>query len=149
MRINSNRLDVYKAAGKVFLTVTDDPGEQTITVKCEPEHAQVPEHGYASITPGRYLGRRHWIPPGPGPGVTERLIAGVVEDSCDLVAERLPRRDRPVPDERRGPPERLSPCSPAGHDSPTPSPEWQRPPQTTDGKWIDLPSGRCGVTLMW
>ncbi|MGC0335243.1 MmcQ/YjbR family DNA-binding protein [Streptomyces sp. SLBN-8D4] len=33
-------LDVYKVAGKVFLIVTDDPDEQIITVKCEPEHAR-------------------------------------------------------------------------------------------------------------
>jgi hypothetical protein len=33
------------------------------------------ERGYASITPGRYLGKRHWISLGPGPGITERLIA--------------------------------------------------------------------------
>ncbi|MGY4745843.1 MmcQ/YjbR family DNA-binding protein [Streptomyces sp. ATMOS53] len=88
-------LDVYKVAGKVFLIVTDDPDEQIITVKCEPEHARALERGYASITPGRYLDKRHWISLGPGPGVTERLVTDAVEDSYDLVAERLPRRDRP------------------------------------------------------
>ncbi|WP_216588941.1 MmcQ/YjbR family DNA-binding protein [Streptomyces brasiliscabiei] len=87
-------LDVYKVAGKVFLIVTDDPGEQMITVKCEPEHARALERGFASITPGRYLDKRHWISVGPGPGITQRLVTDVVEDSYDLVAERLPRRDR-------------------------------------------------------
>ncbi|MEU4878051.1 MmcQ/YjbR family DNA-binding protein [Streptomyces sp. NPDC021608] len=47
-------LDVYKVAGKVFLTVTDDPDEQIITVKCEPGHARAHVHAYASLTPGRY-----------------------------------------------------------------------------------------------
>ncbi|MEV6603107.1 hypothetical protein [Kutzneria sp. NPDC051319] len=28
---------MYKVAGKVFLIVTDDPDDQIITVKCEPE----------------------------------------------------------------------------------------------------------------
>ena len=88
-------LDVYKVAGKAFLIVTDDPDEQIITVKCEPEHARAQERGYASITPGRYLDKRHWISLGPGPGITERLITDAVEDSYDLVAGRLPRRDRP------------------------------------------------------
>ncbi|MFI1358270.1 MmcQ/YjbR family DNA-binding protein [Streptomyces sp. NPDC020898] len=94
-RINSNRLDVYKVAGKVFLIVTDDPDEQIITVKCDPEHARALEHRFASIAPGRYLDKRHWISLGPGPGITERLTIDAVEDSYDLVAERLPRRDRP------------------------------------------------------
>ncbi|MGX1907366.1 MmcQ/YjbR family DNA-binding protein [Streptomyces phaeochromogenes] len=88
-------LDVYKVAGKVFLIVTDDPDEQIITVKCEPELARAHVRGYASITPGRYLDKRHWISLGPGPGITERLVTDAVEDSYDLVAERLPRRDRP------------------------------------------------------
>jgi predicted DNA-binding protein (MmcQ/YjbR family) len=88
-------LDVYQVAGKVFLIVTDDPDEQIITVKCEPEHARAQIRGYASITPGRYLDKRHWISLGPGPGITERLIIDAVQDSYDLVVERLPRRDRP------------------------------------------------------
>ncbi|MFJ8768805.1 MmcQ/YjbR family DNA-binding protein [Streptomyces clavifer] len=43
----TQHLDVYKVAGKVFLIVTDDPDEQIITVKCEPEHAR------ALVLPGR------------------------------------------------------------------------------------------------
>ncbi|GHA70807.1 hypothetical protein GCM10010330_24440 [Streptomyces tendae] len=89
------RLDVYKVAGKVFLIVTDDPDEQIITVKCEPEHARALAHAHAAITPGRYLDKRHWMTLGPGPGITKRLITDVVEDSYDLVVEGLPRRDRP------------------------------------------------------
>ncbi|WP_186777408.1 MmcQ/YjbR family DNA-binding protein [Streptomyces salinarius] len=89
------QLDVYKVAGKVFLIVTEDPDEQIITVKCEPEHARAHVRGYASIPPGRYLDKRHWISLGPGPGITGRLIADLVEDSCHLAVERLPRRDRP------------------------------------------------------
>ncbi|MEU9228137.1 MmcQ/YjbR family DNA-binding protein [Streptomyces massasporeus] len=88
-------LEVYKVASKVFLIVTDDPDEQIITVKCEPEHARARVHGYASITPGRYLDKHHWISLGPGPGITERLVTDAVEDSYDLAVERLPRRDRP------------------------------------------------------
>lgn len=88
-------LDVYKVAGKVFLIVTDDPDDQIITVKCEPEHARARERGHSSITPGRYLDKRHWISVGPGPGITERLITDAVEDSYDLVVDRLPHDKRP------------------------------------------------------
>ncbi|MFD3839161.1 MmcQ/YjbR family DNA-binding protein [Streptomyces sp. NPDC058642] len=84
-------LDVYKAAGKVFLIVTDDPDEQIITVKCEPEHARALERGYASITPGRYLDKRHWVTLGPGRGITKQLVHDAVEHSYDLVVDGLPR----------------------------------------------------------
>ncbi|MEU1370542.1 MmcQ/YjbR family DNA-binding protein [Streptomyces sp. NPDC005803] len=36
----TEKLDVYKVAGKAFLIVTDDPGERIITVKAEPEHGR-------------------------------------------------------------------------------------------------------------
>jgi predicted DNA-binding protein (MmcQ/YjbR family) len=88
-------LDVYKVASKVFLIVTDDPDEQIITVKCEPEHARAHIRAYDSITPGRYLDKRHWISLGAGPGITEQLVTDAVEDSYHLAVERLPRRDRP------------------------------------------------------
>ncbi|KAB2347962.1 MmcQ/YjbR family DNA-binding protein [Actinomadura rudentiformis] len=88
-------LDVYKVVGKVFLIITGDPDEQIVTVKCEPEHARALVRGYASITPGRYLDKRHWISLGAGPGITERLVTDAVEDSYHLAVERLPRRDRP------------------------------------------------------
>ncbi|MEU6157850.1 MmcQ/YjbR family DNA-binding protein [Streptomyces sp. NPDC047130] len=91
------RLDVYKVAGKVFLIVTDDPDEQIVTVKCEPEEARAHMRAHATITPGRYLDKRNWITLGPGHGITERLITDVVEGSYDLVVERLPARDRPRP----------------------------------------------------
>ncbi len=45
-------LDVYRVAGKVFLIVTDDPDEQIVTVKCEPEHARAQERGYATRSRG-------------------------------------------------------------------------------------------------
>jgi predicted DNA-binding protein (MmcQ/YjbR family) len=88
-------LDVYKVAGKVFLIVTEHPDDQIITIKCEPEHARALQRGHASITPGRYLDKRHWISLGLGPGITERLITDAVEDSYDLAAEQLPIGDRP------------------------------------------------------
>jgi predicted DNA-binding protein (MmcQ/YjbR family) len=82
-------LDVYKVAGKVFLIVTDDPNEQIITVKCESEHARALERDFATITPGRYLDKRLWISLGPGPGIIKRLVTDAVENSYDLVTERL------------------------------------------------------------
>ncbi|MFJ2238195.1 MmcQ/YjbR family DNA-binding protein [Streptomyces sp. NPDC087859] len=88
-------LDVYKVAGKVFLIVTDDPDDQIITVKCEPEHARALERGYASITPGRYLDKRHWVSLGPGRGITKQLINDAVEHSYDLVVAGLPQGERP------------------------------------------------------
>jgi predicted DNA-binding protein (MmcQ/YjbR family) len=88
-------LDVYKVSGKVFLIVTDDPDDQIITVKCEPEYARALERDHASITPGRYLDKRHWVSLGPGRGITKRLVDDAVEHSYDLVVDGLPHNRRP------------------------------------------------------
>ncbi|MFE1839608.1 MmcQ/YjbR family DNA-binding protein [Streptomyces sviceus] len=49
------------------------------------EYARALKRDYASITPGRYLDKRHWISLGPGPGITEQLTNDAVEHSYDLV----------------------------------------------------------------
>ncbi|MFH9005014.1 MmcQ/YjbR family DNA-binding protein [Streptomyces afghaniensis] len=72
-----------------------DTARQAALALPDVRHARAHVRGYASITPGRYLDKRHWISLGPGPGITERLVTDAVEDSYDLVAERLPRRNRP------------------------------------------------------
>lgn len=85
-------LDVWKVAGKVFLIVTDDSDAQIITVKVDPHHGDALRRDHESITPGRYLDKRHWASVGAGRGVTARLVEDLVQGSYDLVVDRLPRR---------------------------------------------------------
>jgi len=89
-----DKLEVYKVAGKVFLIVTDDPGEPIVTVKCEPDRGRSLQAAYESIILGRYLDKNHWTSVGPGPGVTLTLVRELVTDSYDLVLEGVPRRFR-------------------------------------------------------
>lgn len=90
------KLDVYKAAGKVFLIVTDDPGELIITVKAEPEHGRCLREGHPSITAGRYLDKNHWISVGAGRDVTATLVKELVTDSYALVIDAAPISRRPI-----------------------------------------------------
>ncbi|MBB6038616.1 MmcQ/YjbR family DNA-binding protein [Phytomonospora endophytica] len=90
-----DKLEVYKVAGKVFLIITDDPDERIVTVKCEPDRGWSLVHDHASVVPGRYLDKRHWISIGEGPGVTVKFVEELVTDSYDLVIEGLPTRSRP------------------------------------------------------
>ncbi|WDV55353.1 MmcQ/YjbR family DNA-binding protein [Streptomyces coeruleorubidus] len=91
----TEQLDVYKVAGKVFLIVTDDPDERIVTVKAEPEYGRLLQGRHDSITPGRYLDKRHWISVGAGRGVTADLVAELVDHSYHLVLEKVPRNRRP------------------------------------------------------
>lgn len=78
-------LDVWKVRGKVFLIVTDDdPDLQIITVKVQPDYGDALRRDHATVTPGHYLDKRHWISVGPGTGITAELIEDLVCTSYDL-----------------------------------------------------------------
>ncbi|OEV02680.1 MmcQ/YjbR family DNA-binding protein [Streptomyces oceani] len=91
----TEKLHVYKVAGKVFLIVTDDPDEQIITVKAEPDHACALKREHESIVAGRYLDKRHWISVGAGRDITTGTVRDLVGHSYDLVLESVPRKRRP------------------------------------------------------
>lgn len=82
-------LDVWKMRGKVFLIITeDDPDQQIITVKADPNYADALRRDYDTISSGHYLDKRHWISIAPGPGITKRFIENLVQDSYDLASGR-------------------------------------------------------------
>jgi predicted DNA-binding protein (MmcQ/YjbR family) len=89
------KLDVYKVAGKVFLIVTDDPDEPIMTVKADPDRGDALRREHPTITPGRYLDKRHWISVGPGPQITAELVRELVTLSYDDVLDNVPRDQRP------------------------------------------------------
>ncbi|TDB87120.1 MmcQ/YjbR family DNA-binding protein [Actinomadura sp. KC216] len=91
----TDKLDVYKVAGKVFLIVTDDPHEQIITVKAEPGHARSLRRRHESIMAGRYLDKKHWISLAAGQEITPSLVKDLVAHSYELVAASVPARRRP------------------------------------------------------
>jgi predicted DNA-binding protein (MmcQ/YjbR family) len=91
----TEHLDVYKVSGKVFLIVTDDPEERIVTLKAEPEYGRLLHNQHLSITPGRYLDKRHWISVGAGRGITADLVAELVDHSYHLVLDMVPRDRRP------------------------------------------------------
>jgi predicted DNA-binding protein (MmcQ/YjbR family) len=83
----SPHLEVWKVRAKVFLIITeDDPEQQIITVKAEPHLGDALRRDHDTITPGRYLDKRHWVSVGPGPGLTRRLVEDLVHGSYELAA---------------------------------------------------------------
>ncbi|MFJ8544079.1 MmcQ/YjbR family DNA-binding protein [Streptomyces sp. NPDC093586] len=91
----TEKLDVYKVAGKVFLIVTDDPDEQIITVKAEPDRARSLRQEHDCVAPGRYLDKRHWISVSAGQDITTGTVEDLVGYSYDLVLESVPRKRWP------------------------------------------------------
>ncbi|HST72977.1 MAG TPA: MmcQ/YjbR family DNA-binding protein [Kocuria rosea] len=82
--------DVFKVAGTVFLMATEAPGEQIVTLKCEPPHGSALRQEFATITPGYHINKTHWLSVAAGPGITEQLVAELVLSAYALVLEGLP-----------------------------------------------------------
>lgn len=95
------KLEVFKASGKVFLIVTDDPDEPIVTVKAEPAMQENLSFLYPTITAGRYLDKANWISIGAGNGVTANLVTELVETSCSLVGKHR-RKAKSLPSLPRG-----------------------------------------------
>ena len=88
--------EVFKVVGKVFLLVTEAPGEAVVTLKCEPEHGTALQQRYAEVVPGYYLDKRHWVTIRAGGAVTRELVDELVRNSYELVVAGLPRARRPT-----------------------------------------------------
>lgn len=87
---------VYKVCGKVFLLLTELRGVLIITLKCEPQQAELHRVIYPSITPGYHMNKRHWITVSPGDGLSPGLIQQLVEEAYRRVVKGIPASRRPV-----------------------------------------------------
>lgn len=85
---------VVKVAGKVFAIIGEHDDPTTISLKCDPDEASALRSEHAAVGPGYHLDKRHWNTvtlDGTVPGADVRAW---IDDSYDLVVEKLPRRVR-------------------------------------------------------
>ena len=83
---------VMKAGGKMFLLVSLDAEPLQFNVKCDPERAIELREEYACILPGYHMNKKHWISVYPGEEITVSLLNSLIEDSWNLVVNKLPKR---------------------------------------------------------
>jgi predicted DNA-binding protein (MmcQ/YjbR family) len=85
---------VFKVEGKLFAlsALVREPLE--ISLKCEPELAQVLRRDHAAVRPGYHLNKRHWNTILCDDSLPDAMIFDMLEDSYDLVVSALPRAKR-------------------------------------------------------
>jgi predicted DNA-binding protein (MmcQ/YjbR family) len=81
---------VFTVGGKMFAIV----GDASVSLKCEPGHAQILRENYPAITPGYHLDKRHWNTVDLNGAVPDDVLQDLIEDSYELVASKLPRAKR-------------------------------------------------------
>ena len=88
---------VFKVGGKMFALSALKSRPLEVSVKCEPELAEMLRAGNRAIRPGYHLNKRHWITITLDGSIPDRMVRDLVEDSYDLVVDSLPARSRPGP----------------------------------------------------
>lgn len=84
---------VYKVGGRMFALTQDDP--TTINLKAEPPDVTGLVETYDAVTRGWHMNKKHWITVDLAGELPSGLLEELVEDSYDLVVDKLPARDRP------------------------------------------------------
>jgi predicted DNA-binding protein (MmcQ/YjbR family) len=81
---------VFKVAGKMFALSQLGADSLRVSLKCEPQLAQVLREAHAEVLPGYHLNKRHWNTVIIDGSLPEQLVKDLIEDSYDLVVEQLP-----------------------------------------------------------
>lgn len=85
---------VYRVGGKIFaLTGADQP--TSVNLKAEPADVTGLVETYDSATRGYHMNKKHWVTVQLDDSLPEGLLEELIEDSYDLIVDKLPARDRP------------------------------------------------------
>lgn len=85
---------VYKVAGKMFALIPENVEPPSISLKCEPLHAEMLRQQFRSVTAGYHLNKKHWNTVVIDGEVTVSDLRSWIEDSFDLVVDGLTKSKR-------------------------------------------------------
>lgn len=86
--------DLFKVGGKVFMLMTDMPGQPVVILKADPNHAMELRQQFQDITGGYHMNKTHWITVQGGESVDPNLLKELIGNSYRLVVNGLPRAER-------------------------------------------------------
>ncbi len=85
---------VYKVGGRIFALTGVDRGT-SINLKAEPADVTGLVDTYDAVSRGFHMNKKHWVTVQLDDSLPVGLLAELIEDSYDLVVDKLPARDRP------------------------------------------------------
>ncbi len=85
---------VIKLHGKMFALVSVESDPLRVTLKCDPDDAQILRSLFPAVTPGYYMNKEHWNTIELNGSVPERDLLRMIEDSYQLVKSKLPAKIR-------------------------------------------------------
>lgn len=85
---------VMKVMGKMFALLSRREGLVNLSLKCDPNYAELLRQQHVSILPGYHLNKRHWNTLLLDGSIPEKEIRGLIDHSYDLVVKSLTREKR-------------------------------------------------------
>ncbi len=85
---------VFKVIGKMFTLVAWDEKPLRITLKCDPDLAQILRAQYQAVQPGYYMNKKHWNTITLDERISDKQILEMIDDSYELVVKGLKKADR-------------------------------------------------------
>ena len=80
---------MFKVAGKMFALCQLAESPLQVSLKSDPELAAGLRQAHPAVTPGYHLNKRHWNTVIVDGSLPDQTIEDMVEDSYDLVVNRL------------------------------------------------------------
>ena len=85
---------VYRVGGKIF-ALTGVDRATSINLKAEPADVTGLVDTYDAIERGYHMNKKHWVTVQLDGDLPEGLLEELIEDSYDLIVDKLPAKDRP------------------------------------------------------
>jgi len=85
---------VYKVGGKMFALIPRSAEPPRVSLKCDPEWAEVLRNAYAAVQPGYHLNKKHWNTIVLDGSIPNDELEELIEHSYALIVESLPQRVR-------------------------------------------------------
>lgn len=84
----------FTVAGEIFATLAGGEDEPRMTLKCEPDFALALREGHNAIRPGEGQDSKHWNTLYLHGGLSDAVVADLVNQSYKLVTDELPEETR-------------------------------------------------------
>src|SRR5438874_12748730 len=83
---------VYKVGGKMFALLPHSAEPPRVSLKCDPEWAEVLRNAYAAVQPGYHLNKKHWNTIVLDRSIPDDELEELIEHSYALIVDSLPHR---------------------------------------------------------
>ena len=85
---------VYRVGGKIFMFMGDNANPPRMTLKCDPELAEILRREFPAITPGYHTNKRHWNTVLIDDSIPDAQIYEMIDHSYQLIVQSLKKVDR-------------------------------------------------------